>query len=69
MVTREELLQCSIGQWYDQYEKHTFPTMLVPLPEEFVAWLLEDGLFLPASNSAVSCLCRDYVVLIVMERQ
>lgn len=54
MVTKEELLRCSIRHWYSQYESHTFPTILVPLPEEFVSWLLEDGLFLPASNSAVS---------------
>ena len=60
MVTKDELLQCSIGSWYYQYEKHTFPTILVPLPEEFVSWLLEDGLFLPASNSAVSSLKDTY---------
>ena len=53
MVTREELLECRIISWYKQFEDHTFRSVILPLPDEFVAWLLEDGLFLPETSSAV----------------
>lgn len=53
MVTREELLQCRISSWYQQFEDHTFRSVILALPDEFVAWLLADGLFLPETSSAV----------------
>ncbi|KAK9810430.1 hypothetical protein WJX72_010569 [[Myrmecia] bisecta] len=47
----QELLKCMVSAWYPRFRDVTFRTQLVDLPEEFVAFLVEDGVSL-AENSA-----------------
>lgn len=54
MVTTDELIACSISSWLPHFERNTFPTILIPLPDDFIEWLLEDGVMLPESSIAVS---------------
>ena len=54
MVTREELLACSIHNWDPAFASHTFKTVCLPLPAGFAAWLEADGVFLPPNSTAVS---------------
>jgi len=39
----EEVLQCSLPDWYPHFEKVTFPTICIPLPREVLDYLREDG--------------------------
>eukprot|EP00249_Psilotum_nudum_P016589 c25897_g1_i1 orf=90-1502(+) len=48
-----ELLQCQIHRWYPHFHSISIPTIIHPLPESFIFYLLEDGLFLPPSSEAM----------------
>jgi len=54
MITREELVACSIQNWYAAFAKHTFKTVILPLPADVITWLGEDGVVLPNTSAAVS---------------
>jgi hypothetical protein len=44
----EEVLQCSFPLWYHNFEKVTFKSVVIPLPQEVLSYLLEnDQLVLP----------------------
>ena len=48
-VKQEQVLNCMFPSWYSQHKTHTFPSKIIPLPEDFIEFLLEDGLVLPDS--------------------
>lgn len=53
-VTERAVDECDIRSWYPALGHTSFGSEIIPLPEEFVAYLLQDGLHLPATSQAVS---------------
>lgn len=49
-----ELELCEIQQWYPRFKSLSLKTIIHPLPESFIAYLQEDGLFLPRNSEAFS---------------
>lgn len=48
-MLEEEVLACSFDRWYDRFHGLTFRSRVIPLPEDFVQYLLADGIALPAA--------------------
>src|SRR5690348_15158492 len=51
-VREAHVQHCDFRWWYPRYAHLTFPSTILPLPQSFVDYLLDDsprGLFLPAS--------------------
>jgi len=42
-----DVLACSFHRWYGAFQDVTFPSVVIPLPEDFVRYLLSDGIRLP----------------------
>lgn len=55
MATADQVLQCSFERWYNKFESVSFRSRIVQLPPDFVDYLVQDGVYLPEQNSAVSC--------------
>lgn len=45
MVTCAEVRACSFEAWYEKFEEDTFPSEIISLPQEFVDYLLSDGVY------------------------
>lgn len=41
-----DVLACSFSEWYPKLETITFPSKIIPLPNEFIEYLLADNLVL-----------------------
>ena len=54
MAHAEQVLNCSFDRWYPAFQAVSFRSQFVPLPKEFVEYLVEDGVYLPENNAAVS---------------
>ncbi|CAI5473369.1 unnamed protein product [Closterium sp. Yama58-4] len=52
-MRRADVLACQIQSWYPAFRSVSLRTEIVPLPPEFVDYLLSDGIFLPASCKAL----------------
>lgn len=52
-VPAADLQACSFSAWYNQFSGSTLKSIAVPLPQEFVAYLNSDGVFLGAASKAV----------------
>jgi hypothetical protein len=50
-ANEEEILNCQFHSWFYIFEKFTIKSRIIDLPEDFVAYLLEDGVVLPSSVS------------------
>ncbi len=49
-LLEEHVLNCMFSSWYPNFKQHTFSTEIIPLAEEFVQYLQEDGtIYLPKS--------------------
>ncbi|KAL0091295.1 cell division cycle protein [Phycomyces blakesleeanus] len=46
-VTAQEINNCSISSWYDNFLSVTLKTKIIPLSDSFIDYLKEDGIFLP----------------------
>ncbi|KAI8102196.1 hypothetical protein M9435_005802 [Picochlorum sp. BPE23] len=42
----DDLVQCSIQNWYSAFQKHTFKTHIIELSDTIVTWLIADGIVL-----------------------
>lgn len=52
------LLACQLGSWYPSLAAHALRSIVIDLPDQFVAFLAADGVFLKESSAAVSrCGC------------
>lgn len=60
----EHLLACQVSSWYPQFRDVSFPTQIIPLPKEFVDYLVADGVFAGEHNRAVSALAWECSVLL-----
>ena len=47
LASEEEILQCQFEKWYNLFEKCTIRSRVIPLTEEFINYLGEDGVILP----------------------
>ncbi|KAJ7543825.1 hypothetical protein O6H91_09G053900 [Diphasiastrum complanatum] len=54
-MKESELLKCQIQEWYPRFRRVSFTTNIHVLPESFISFLLQDGLFLPRSSEAMPC--------------
>lgn len=52
-MKESDVLRCQIQEWYPKFRAWSIRTRIVQLPEEFVSYLLEDGLFLPEDSDAM----------------
>ncbi|KAJ3333511.1 hypothetical protein HDU76_007277 [Blyttiomyces sp. JEL0837] len=50
MVSPQEVLNCSFSSWYDRFKSATFESVIIPLPENFIQYLNQDGIFLPLNS-------------------
>ncbi|DBB11097.1 TPA: hypothetical protein ACH3X3_006556 [Trebouxia sp. C0006] len=53
MSTAHHVLSCSFAQWYPVFKSVSFRSQVVTLPKKFVDYLVQDGVYLPDSNSAL----------------
>ncbi|RKP07001.1 D123-domain-containing protein, partial [Thamnocephalis sphaerospora] len=47
---------CAFPAWYTRFRRHTIASKVVPLPPDFVDYLLADGIFLPTNSTQLSIL-------------
>lgn len=52
-MKESDVLRCQIQEWYPKFRTLSIRTQIVTLPEEFVKFLLEDGLFLAEDSDAM----------------
>ncbi|CAI5466883.1 unnamed protein product [Closterium sp. Yama58-4] len=52
-MRRADVLACQIQSWYPSFRSVSLRTEIIPLPPEFIDYLLSDGIFLPASCKAL----------------
>ncbi|RKO84164.1 D123-domain-containing protein, partial [Blyttiomyces helicus] len=58
--TAQQILNCSFSSWYPKFASATLKSKVIrPLPEEFVAYLNADGVFLPLDRYGRSYLWAD----------
>ena len=48
-ATEHEILACQFCEWFPTFEKLTMKSKVIDLPEDFVRYLLQDGVVLPSS--------------------
>lgn len=53
MAGVQQLLDCMISRWYPNFQRATFKTVILPLPQPVLDWLVSDGLHLPDDSEAV----------------
>lgn len=49
-VKRDEVLACAFDRWYEDFRDVTFRSRVIPLPEEFVQYLMSDGIHMPGGT-------------------
>ena len=49
-----EVLACQFSRWYPAYRHLTYRSIVMDLPQAFVDYLLEDGIYVPSGSEAVS---------------
>jgi hypothetical protein len=64
MAAVQELVDCMISNWYSRFQRATFRTILIPLPQPVVDWLVSDGLHMPADSEAVSVRAAMKIIVI-----
>ena len=52
-MDEKAILNCQIASWYSSFERVTYRTRLIELPDAFVEYLLQDGVYLPEESAAV----------------
>ncbi len=54
VMKEEEVRRCEIQAWYPAFRRHSLRTLILPLPEEFISFLMrDDGLYLPKDSLAI----------------
>lgn len=53
--TREEVLACQFTSWYDDFSEYTIRSIVIPLEDGFLKYILSDGIKLPAGTNVSSC--------------
>lgn len=58
-VTKREVDACNFCSWYQTFRVHTIRSIIIPLPQDFVSYILEDGIVLPSSHKTVDTISDD----------
>ncbi|KAI0976309.1 D123-domain-containing protein [Xylaria arbuscula] len=45
-ITRDHILNCSYDSWFNKYRTSCIKSRVIPLPQEFVSYIREDGIIL-----------------------
>ena len=53
LASSDPLAACSHDRWLPLFRNHTLRTALLELPQTFVDYLMEDGVYLGAASEAV----------------
>jgi len=53
-MLEEEVLACAFGEWYERFRSVTFKSEVISLPEDFVKYLLADGIKVKADDDCAS---------------
>lgn len=51
-ISRQHILNCNFSSWYNCFQHVSIPSKIIPLEDEFVSYLLADGIYLPDSPSS-----------------
>eukprot|EP00596_Hydrurales_sp_CCMP1899_P001487 CAMPEP_0119044910 /NCGR_PEP_ID=MMETSP1177-20130426/35640_1 /TAXON_ID=2985 /ORGANISM="Ochromonas sp, Strain CCMP1899" /LENGTH=119 /DNA_ID=CAMNT_0007015801 /DNA_START=122 /DNA_END=478 /DNA_ORIENTATION=- len=51
-ASEEDIIACQFGKWFHSFQKDTMKSIIIDLPENFITYLLEDGVILPSSESS-----------------
>ena len=43
-ASENDIIQCQFHQWYDIFKKKTIKSNIIPLTDDFINYLLEDGI-------------------------
>ena len=49
-MKRQNILNCSFSNWYPLFRRYSIDSRIIKLPEEFIEYLLADGVVLPGSD-------------------
>eukprot|EP00931_Biecheleriopsis_adriatica_P068232 TRINITY_DN42221_c0_g1_i1.p1 TRINITY_DN42221_c0_g1~~TRINITY_DN42221_c0_g1_i1.p1 ORF type:complete len:344 (-),score=73.03 TRINITY_DN42221_c0_g1_i1:59-1090(-) len=49
-MLEEDVLACSFSAWFENFRDSTFKSEIIPLPEDFVEYLLADGIQVPTTR-------------------
>lgn len=49
VATASDILWCQFRNWYPIFQKNSIKSRIIDLPSDFIAYLQEDGIILPAS--------------------
>ncbi|CAH1269093.1 CDC123 [Branchiostoma lanceolatum] len=49
-MKKRQVMNCIFSAWYPRFEHLTFPSVVLPLPAQFISYLLADGIVLPNSG-------------------
>eukprot|EP00897_Mesotaenium_endlicherianum_P000862 jgi/Mesen1/10777/ME000091S10313 len=52
-MKQKDILHCQIQEWYPRFERISLKSKIIPLPKEFVSYLLEDGVYLHEDSEAI----------------
>ncbi|GFR47331.1 hypothetical protein Agub_g9023, partial [Astrephomene gubernaculifera] len=64
-VDQHPLVASQLPAWYPRLERHSFKSIVIPLPPGFLEYLQEDGIFLADDSAAVPALDRIDAALLV----
>nr|XP_054750899.1 cell division cycle protein 123 homolog [Lytechinus pictus] len=53
-MNRQHVLNCSFSSWYSSFVERTIESEVIKLPQFFVNYLLEDGIYLPLSKAELA---------------
>lgn len=53
-MTVEDVDACQFSAWYPAFKDVAFTSRMLELPADFIAYLVQDGVFLPEDSKAVS---------------
>ncbi|XP_071816947.1 translation initiation factor eIF2 assembly protein-like isoform X2 [Apostichopus japonicus] len=51
-MSKQHILNCSFSSWYNCFQHVSIPSKIIPLEDEFVSYLLADGIYLPDSSGS-----------------
>lgn len=52
-MNRQQVLNCSFSSWYANFVEHTIESEVIKLPQTFVNYLHQDGIYLPPSKDEI----------------
>ncbi|ORY39354.1 D123-domain-containing protein [Rhizoclosmatium globosum] len=52
-LTVDHVMNCSFSSWYPKFRRVTLKSEIIAIPPEFIAYLNEDGVFLPLDSNGM----------------